>query len=106
MNLRDRDGNTALHWAAITGNVALLKMLLEAGADPEAKNMVGVDAIHYAADEASRHILSEAREDVPLPEESQNEGQETVTQEEMSPLEILKNASVVGAVLWLASWLL
>lgn len=34
-----RMGNTALHWACMAGNRMAVKLLLDAGADPDAKNI-------------------------------------------------------------------
>jgi len=38
VSLVDKDGNTALHWAAQKGNTACISLLLDAGAALEAKN--------------------------------------------------------------------
>ena len=42
-------GNTALHLAACEGNVASLKVLVEAGADTEREGANGFRAVDYAA---------------------------------------------------------
>ena len=38
INVRDRNGNTMLHWAAATRNMQLFQMLLEKGANKHSKN--------------------------------------------------------------------
>ncbi len=51
------DGSTPLQWAVFDGNVAEVKRLLAAGADPGAVNLYGVDAIQLAADESNTELL-------------------------------------------------
>ena len=47
VGLRDRrEGNTPLHWACMVGNRIAVKLLIDAGADPDAKN--GKVRIHIA----------------------------------------------------------
>jgi ankyrin repeat protein len=41
VNLRDHNGNTALHHAALGGATDAVSVLLEFGADPEARNGEG-----------------------------------------------------------------
>jgi ankyrin repeat protein len=41
---RAQDGNTPLQWAAFKGDVACVKLLVERGANKEAKNTVRCDA--------------------------------------------------------------
>src|SRR6185312_4711972 len=44
------DGMTALHWAALAGDVDLVKVLLYAGANPEATTRIGgYTPLHLAA---------------------------------------------------------
>lgn len=43
------EGATALHLAACTGNTAVLKLLLDCGADTEAVDQRGKTAVHWAA---------------------------------------------------------
>lgn len=44
----DANGNTALHYAAAYGNVKALRVLLEAGADPEVRNRANWMAVSYS----------------------------------------------------------
>lgn len=43
------DGFTALHFASFRGNITLIKMLLQAGADINAVNNYGINVMHVAA---------------------------------------------------------
>ena len=44
----DEDGNSALHWAALNGNAAMVKQLLKRGARPNATNAFGATPLLYA----------------------------------------------------------
>jgi ankyrin repeat protein len=48
-NMRDAQGNTALHKAAIAGSVAKAQLLVEHGANLELHNRFGRTALHEAA---------------------------------------------------------
>ena len=48
INLQDNNGNTALHIAIVKGNIGLVNILLDAGADSKIKNNDGQDAEHIA----------------------------------------------------------
>lgn len=48
-NFKDIDGATALHAAALSGNIVAIHLLVAAGADIEAKEMRGQTPIHFAA---------------------------------------------------------
>jgi ankyrin repeat protein len=50
INLGNREGNTALHWAAYNGHLPVVKLLIAAGADMWIKNAAG----HLAMFEAER----------------------------------------------------
>lgn len=50
LNMADRDGNTPLMVAAAYRNVAIVTMLLNAGANKYAKNKHGISAIDVAED--------------------------------------------------------
>ena len=48
MEYKDGNNRTALSWAAEAGNKAIVKQLLEKGADPEAKDLNGQTPLFYA----------------------------------------------------------
>jgi hypothetical protein len=48
-NIRDRDGNTPLHFAASKGCAEVARLLLEHGADPNAQDKSGETPLHLAA---------------------------------------------------------
>ncbi|TKA81616.1 hypothetical protein B0A55_03550 [Friedmanniomyces simplex] len=55
INRRNAQGNTPLHWAAYNGHLAVVKLLVDAGADMWVKNAAG----HLAMFEAERADKSE-----------------------------------------------
>src|SRR5262245_62003966 len=50
VNVAEPDGTTALHWAANRGDVAIVKALLAAGANPKAVTALGVTPLSLAAE--------------------------------------------------------
>ena len=49
-NVRDKDGDTPLHWAAeFNENPGVVAALVDAGADPKARNKWGLTPLHRAA---------------------------------------------------------
>jgi uncharacterized protein len=48
LNVQNKAGNTALHWAALNGHLDAVKVLLEEGADPTITNSRGHDAVYEA----------------------------------------------------------
>ena len=64
-NMRGTGGSTPLMTAALYGDVALLKRLLAAGADPNAANNAGATALMWAAPDAEKmQLLLDAGADV------------------------------------------
>lgn len=57
VQLRDRDGRTALWWAAKLGNLEAVQRLLALGADAATKDKVGQDALDVAASEDVKTVL-------------------------------------------------
>jgi len=57
VNAKTNDGDTALMWAAISGEVDIVKMLLEKGADVNAKNNHGDTALIFAAAQGNVDIV-------------------------------------------------
>ena len=49
VDAKDKNGETALHWAACDGRVDVAKILIEKGADVDAKDNHGWTALHEAA---------------------------------------------------------
>eukprot|EP01119_Soliformovum_irregulare_P022068 TRINITY_DN7479_c0_g1_i1.p1 TRINITY_DN7479_c0_g1~~TRINITY_DN7479_c0_g1_i1.p1 ORF type:complete len:928 (+),score=256.21 TRINITY_DN7479_c0_g1_i1:59-2842(+) len=45
---KDADGNTALHWAALLGQLEVIRVLIRRGAKLAEKNARGVTPLHYA----------------------------------------------------------
>jgi ATP-dependent Clp protease ATP-binding subunit ClpB len=50
-------GFTALHYAVLTDDLAILKMLLEHGADPLIENELGHRAYEYCATDEAKKLL-------------------------------------------------
>ena len=57
VNARDMNGWTALHSAAIQGNLPVVNLLLKKGADVEAENNVGEIPLDYAVSNGSEPIF-------------------------------------------------
>ena len=53
MDARDQQGRTPLHIAAKNGNLTLMKLYLEAGADVNARCEQGRTTLHYAVEYAN-----------------------------------------------------
>ncbi|KAG5888225.1 hypothetical protein JTB14_035574 [Gonioctena quinquepunctata] len=49
LNALDQEGLGVVHWAADSGNLEILKLLVDAGADLELRDGDGQTALHYAA---------------------------------------------------------
>ena len=53
-------GDTALHMAAAAFQPAIAELLVRAGADPGAKNRMGAEPLHYAADTHHRNPVAQS----------------------------------------------
>lgn len=47
--IKGPDGFTALHYAAFNGNIKVIRLLIEKGADVRAVNPMGMSVMHVAA---------------------------------------------------------
>lgn len=57
LSVTDAEGNTLLHWAARGAQIASIKMLLSAGADPESLNNAGRSPIHAAVEQGDKACM-------------------------------------------------
>jgi len=57
VNTTERDGTTALHWAARNDDREVVELLLDAGANPQAVNRYGVFPLHVACINGNADIL-------------------------------------------------
>lgn len=55
---RDADGRTALHHAAIQGDLDIFQLLIEMGADPNASDSNGWTPLHFASQNCNCDIAS------------------------------------------------
>ncbi|NXI76665.1 ANKR7 protein, partial [Rhipidura dahli] len=65
-NLVDAEGNTALHLAVLSGNIAVAGLLLEHGARSDAQNQAGYTPLNLAVskehEEMLEHLVKKAAE--------------------------------------------
>jgi cytohesin len=59
-NVKDKDGDAPLHFAAFKGHVDVARLLLERGADPRIADNKGHIPLDYAKDSAIRSLLESA----------------------------------------------
>ena len=57
MNAKDNNGETPLHAAALNGHKEIAELLIEKGADLNAKNVVGMTPLHYATTKEIADLL-------------------------------------------------
>ena len=62
LNVKTSGGNTPLHFAVINGNNKIIKILLDAGADPKIKNDAGQTAYFEAASRFADKPANDATE--------------------------------------------
>ena len=58
VNHQDKDGDAAVHGAALYGNARILGLLLDGGANPNVKNKLGGTALMWAAAYGHEEIVS------------------------------------------------
>ena len=58
VNHQDKDGDAAVHGAALYGNTRILKLLLDGGANPNVKNELGGTALMWAAAYGHEEVVS------------------------------------------------
>lgn len=56
VGMRSPNGNTPLHVAALRGEAVAVRLLLEAGADPNAVGERGCTPLHHALEKAHRNV--------------------------------------------------
>ena len=55
--MRDQFGSTSLHWAARLGHKAVVKQLIDGGADPNSKNIWGRTPLYRAVQGGKRDVV-------------------------------------------------
>ena len=61
MDAKEEDGWTPLHWAAYNGHTDVVKALITAEADVDAKNKWGSTPLQLATNDAIKALLRKAR---------------------------------------------
>ena len=56
--VRDKDGRTPLHYAVRFSYLKMIKILLDAGVDPNKKNRFGVGPLHWAKFQPARMLIA------------------------------------------------
>lgn len=72
INYRNHSGNTPLHWAALNTHLDCVKALVEAGADVDAKNDAGHDAL-FLAERADWSVTADDEEEDEEQQEQQKQ---------------------------------
>lgn len=75
VNAPQADGTTALHWASRNDDVELAAKLIEAGADPKARNRYGVTPLYLAAVNGSAPMIRVLLDAGADPNEVANDGE-------------------------------
>lgn len=72
LNLQNRSGNTALHWAALNGHLEAVKILVASGANSAVKNKAGFDAVYEAEINSKGDVVEWLLKEGNLDEEATN----------------------------------
>ncbi len=101
----DKDGTTALHWAAMTGRCNLVLILLEADVRPDQQDRKKRTALHYAAsgghDEVIKELLAVGADHSSLDDEQKTPLSYAVEAGKLSTVTLLLRHQMVGEY---ASW--
>lgn len=73
LNLQNRSGNTALHWAALNGHLEAVKILVASGANSSVKNKAGFDAVYEAEINSKGDVVEWLLKEGNLDEEAAND---------------------------------
>lgn len=72
LNLQNRSGNTALHWAALNGHLEAVKILVASGANSSVRNKAGFDAVFEAEINSKGAVVEWLLKEGNLDEEAAN----------------------------------
>lgn len=73
LNLQNRSGNTALHWAALNGHLEAVKILVASGANSSVRNKAGFDAVYEAEINSKGDVVEWLLKEGNLDEEAAND---------------------------------
>lgn len=73
LNIQNRSGNTALHWAALNGHLEAVKILVASGANPSVRNKAGFDAVYEAEINSKGDVVEWLLKEGNLDEEAAND---------------------------------
>lgn len=73
LNLQNRSGNTALHWAALNGHLEAVKILVTSGANSSVRNKAGFDAVYEAEINSKGDVVEWLLKEGNLDEEAAND---------------------------------
>lgn len=73
LNLQNRSGNTALHWAALNGHLGAVEILIASGANSSIRNKAGHDAAYEAEINSKEGVVEWLLKEGDLDEKAAND---------------------------------
>merc|ERR1712000_27081 len=102
LNVKDKDGQTALHFVACEGHTEIASILIEAGCDLNVQDKEGETALHFAARDGHAEIASlliEAGADLHLQDKDGKTPSDVTTEPQVRQIFRAKFSALIAAVL-------